>query len=241
MLSLFVSCILPSQSTIDYIEITKPRVERAITDADFPKVHMLMEYQMEKKGKLVEGESGNISLAFSGSRYALITRSKEVIATIIVDLEGKTMTTISSDKNGTMTGVKMPLIRLGNGLFDNLDQTVEQTEEVKSILGYDCRKYIITTDGDVTESWVANIPGMVWGDLAKSLIGGKKSGSNKLVSPIKDMPNAFALESHTTLNGGKKVVHTYVKKLTIGDEADLNSLEIPAHAEVQDMTALMKF
>jgi len=215
--------------------------KQEISSVEFSPLQIEMEFETMKKGKRIDNESGDYNLTFNDSRYAMVIGTDESTVQLIVDVDKRTMTTVSTDKKGGVSAIKMPLMRLGKGLFEDLNQSIEQTEEVRTILGYDCRKYIITNDGDVTESWIANVPGFVWGELAQSMIGGKKNSTSNLMMPIKDMPNAFPLESHTTMKGGKKVVHSYVKKLALGSDADLSALDIPANAEVQDMTSLMKF
>ncbi|MFK8056760.1 MAG: DUF4412 domain-containing protein [Saprospiraceae bacterium] len=240
LLFLFLATLAPLQEAAT-LPSENLSVEQKVTTQDFAPVQIVMEFETEKKGKRVDNESGNYTVAFSDSRYAMITGTADQQIQLIVDVDGRTMTTVTTDKKGETAAIKMPLIRMGKGLFEDLNQNVEQTEEVRKILGYDCRKYIVSNDGDVTESWIANVPGLAWGELAQALIGGKKSSTSNLMAPIKDMPNAFALESHTTLKGGKKVVHSYVRTLNLGTDADLSALEIPANAEVQDLTGLMKF
>jgi len=221
--------------------ITPDEEEQLITVQDFSPVQFEMEFETEKKGKRLDKESGTYSMVFSDTRYAMLTGTGSGQSQVILDVDARTMTTVTTDKDGGVVAVKMPMIGLKKNMFDDLVQEVEQTEETRKILGYDTRKYIITSNGDVTETWIANVPGLAWGDFAKSMVGGKNMASNSIVTMIKDMPNAFSLESHTTLKGGKKVVHAYVRKLALGADADLSALEIPRNAEVQDMTSLMKF
>jgi len=243
LISLLLVCFGPNFSAIDVNENIEQQQHNEVltTASDFEPLQIVMEFETEKKGKRIAKESGEYAMVFGGARYAMITGTEGQNVQLIIDIEAKTMTTTTTNKDGEIVAVKMPLIRMGKGMFDNLNHTVTQTEEVRTILGYDCRKYIIMNEGDVTESWIANVPGLAWGELAKALIGGKKSNTTDLMTPIKDMPDAFALESHTTLKGGKKVVHSYVRSLAMGADADLSGLEIPEGAEVQDLTSLMKF
>lgn len=242
LFALLFFCYGPTLSISDYTQTSNQFPSEVSTNVeDFEPLQITLEFETEKKGKRVDKESGQYMMVFGDSRYAMVTGTADQNVQLIVDVDANTMTTATTDKDGKIVAVKMPLIRMGKSMFNDLNQSVKRTEEVRSILGYDCRKYIVTHDGDVTESWVANVAGLAWGKLAESLIGGKKSSTSTLMTPIKDMPNAFALESHTTMKGGKKIIHSYVRSLKLGAEADLSGLEVPSDAEVQDMTSLMKF
>lgn len=241
LLFLFFAAFSPSQNMLPTM-LQLDEQERLNTAQDFSPVQFEMEFETEKKGKRLDKESGNYSMVFSDTRYAMLTGTSNSESQVIMDVAARTITTVTTDKDGSVIAVKMPMIGIKKNLFDDLVQEVERTGETRKILGYDTRKYIITSNGDVTESWIANVPGLAWGDFAKSIVGSKNITSNGgMLTMINDMPNAFSLESHTTVKGGKKVVHAYVRKLALGADADLSALEIPTGAEVQDMTSLMKF
>ncbi len=208
---------------------------------EFSPIQIVMEFETEKKGRKVDKESGQYAMVFGDSRYALVTANTGAKGHLIMDFNARCITTITKDKNGEIAAVKMPLMKLGNGMMKDLVQTIEETPDRKTILGYDTRKYIVKSNGNVTESWIANVDGIDWGELAEAMFSGKNRNMSSLAPSIEDMPNAIALESHTTTSGGKKVIHSYVRVLAVGDQADLSALEIPADAQVQDMTSLMKF
>lgn len=212
---------------------------------DFPALSIEMEYSTEKRGKPVAKESGAMRMTFEGARYGFTVAQGErggdaAETTVVFDLDARTMTSVSDTDDG-LVAVKMPLISLGDQDLPAFEGTVERTDETKTILGYDTRKYILRDGGDVTEAWLAEIPDFSWSDVATGMLGGRKANANRVMSYFEDMPRAFPLESHATTKGGKQVVHSYVRAVDLGGEADLSRLDIPAGAEVQDMTQVLRF
>lgn len=240
LLILALSCI-PQCSVLHTCTIEETHYKYAQHSSELASIQVIMEFETEKKGHKIDKESGEYPMVFGGSRYAFMTENSDSKAHLIMDMDARVVTTISKDKNGDVAAVKMPLMKLGRGLSKELVQTIQETSEKKTILGYETRRFIITSNGSITEAWIAKIDGLDWGKLSEAMLKGGNLKMSSNVPFIQDMPNALTLESHTTMKGGKKIIHSFVRLLAIGEEADLSALDVPSNAKVQDLTSIMKF
>jgi len=213
----------------------------ATTDVqDTPAVTIVMEQTTTKKGKLKEDESGTTMLTLNGSKLGQTMRLGDAPpVTIIFDNEEGTMTTVATDKKGKVSATVMPRMKLGSNLVKNMISDYQKTDETKSILGYDARKYIITHRFGTTEAWMAEIPGVSWGEVVSKMTG--DAAARRLLPLPEELPNAIALAGTTTSKDGKRVTEMEVTSIQTGADADLSPTQIPAGAEVSDLAKMMGF
>ena len=196
-------------------------------------ISMTMEVEVERKGKIDEDKGSTLRLVSDGTRTAVITETDGVASHIIIDAGDNTMTTIATDRDGVVTAVKMPQLKLGGSRVKPFDGEIQATGETKDLLGYRAEKYIITDGGDVTEAWIADVPGFDYAMIGESLT------RNRIPTPtIPGVDQPVTLEGHTATRKGKEVVHLYVRAIATGAEVDRGLLEVPAGTQVQDMSAL---
>ena len=225
-------------SVFSFSSVPQSQIELPIATTP---VMVEMESITEKKGKKDESESGTMIWAIADELFAIHVNLGEGKSQMIIDNRQKTITTVLTDKKGEVTAMKMPQIKIGGSSLDDFEHSFKRTDETKTILGYETRKYIITSkDGSTTESWIAEISQIEWLKVAESMVGGKVA-QEKLLPINKDMPHAFPLESHSYSKNGKEVTHTYVRKLLFGGDVDETLFEVPAGVQVQDMSSLMRF
>ena len=197
-------------------------------------VMLTMEVEMEKKGKRVEKGSAEMTMVSDGDRSAVITRTSDTEMRMIVDNRNKTTTTVT-EVDGKLTAVRMPRINVKTGKQKGFEGTFRATGERRTILGYDTEKFVVTDGGDVTDAWVADIPGFDYALISEGLVGD--------ATPVPDVPGVASpvvLEAHTSSKGGKEVTHMYIRAIGTGSDVDLGLLEVPAGAEMQDMSALLR-
>ena len=199
---------------------------------------MTTEIVTEKKGKVDDKRSLTMTLVSDGAdRFAFVTvpaTGEEELTMIFNSAENK-MTTVTTDgESAHATVVPLPKVRERD--LRAFAGRIEPTTETREILGHTATKVMVyADDGTVTEAWVAEIPGLSYADLFGKMRG---RGSEQLVPKLPEMPDAVALESHSTSKNGKEVTHTYVRSLATGADVDLSPLEIPASAEVMDLGSL---
>ena len=207
-----------------------------------PPVSVVMKYSSEKNGKPVDKEGGIFILTLNGSKASISVEVNGSTNLVIWDEQESKMTTVVTDNKGKQMAMIMPRINLGRKNIDEYVGDIQRTDETKQLLGYDTRKYILTSKDGVTEAWLANIPGVSWAELAKAITGSDGKGTKKDFMPvIAEMPDAIALASKTTSRNGKEVSYMEVMEISTGNDVDLSRLEIPSGAEVQDLSSMMKF
>lgn len=208
--------------------------------ASFAQASITMEIQQEKKGKRLTKNDVTTTMVGDGQRAAIVTEMADgTEMTMIVDPGERHTTTITADKDGKRTAIRMPNIKLPKGKQPDMrfEGEFEATGETRTILGYEAEKYLVTQDGNVSDMWVADVPGYDYGLVAEGLGHGDAGAGAPEIAGV-DSP--VVLESHTTSKNGKEVVHLYVRAIAVGGDVDVSLLEVPAGVELQDMTALLK-
>lgn len=199
-------------------------------------VALTFETQVEKNGRLREGESIEMTIvADGGDRIALIMDTDDETLHTIFDAADNTMTTVTADGDDGLQAMIVPIPKIRQRDLEEYAGQVERTDQTKEILGYAATKFIVDDDGQITEAWVASIPGLTYEELFGKL---RASDGGRTIPRLPDMPDAITLESHTTSRNGRKVYHSYARELARGGEVDLSVLEVPTEAEVMDMTSL---
>ena len=206
------------------------------TSAASAQVSIVMAYETTKKGKRVDKESGELRFAHDGeARYGMgMTPEDGGSVHVIFDPKAKKMTTVTPDSDGNLVAMRMPMIRVGTGVVREFTGEIERTEETRDILGYVARKFVVTDGGDVTETWIANVPGFSWQQFAGAVSGQGRGAMAAAFPELDEYPDAVALESHTVHRGGKKESHSRVTALGVGADADLTLVSVPDGVEVQD-------
>ncbi len=197
-------------------------------------VSLTMEVQQEKKGKLVDKGSSTVTIISDGDRIAIKTLADDNETTIIYDTPNKTMTTVTA-ADGKLTAMRMPIVKMKQKQAETFEGTFEATGEKKQILGYTTEKYLVADDGVTSEMWVANVPGFDYGLIAQG------AGQNAAAPPhIPGVESPVVLEGHTPSKNGKTVTHMYIRAVAAGRDVDLAAMEVPAGAEMTDMSAMLK-
>lgn len=199
-------------------------------------VAMDYEMQVEKRGRIDEDEAMDMTLVYGGGeRTAIVIETGGERLHTIFDGADNTITTVQDERGGPQALI-LPMPKIKQRDLDDYAGEVERTDETKDILGYTATKYILVDDdGQTTEAWVASIPGLSYEDTFGKLRA--TDGARSIPRPS-DLPDAITLESHTTSRNGRKVYHSYARGLRRGAEVDLSALEVPAGAEVMDMTSM---
>lgn len=198
-----------------------------------------MDIETVKKGKVVEDESGTMTMTFGGSKYAMSMDLGKASTTVIFDGEKKTMTSVAETSDGLVATI-MPILKVGKQTIEPFTQ-VEKTGKSAVMLGHETHEYVLSQGGDPVNAWLAELPEVRWADFVATLTSAQSSQAKAMLPSIEGMPNAFPLKSTSTRKGGKVVSTSVVTQLSIGSEADLSPLEIPAEATVQDMSSLLRF
>ena len=195
---------------------------------------MTIEIVTEKRGRRVDGRSLTMTLLTDGdARFGFAVDEGGGELHTIFDADDNTVTTVAE---GGARATVMPMPRLRARDVEAYAGEVEATAETKEILGYTATRYVLTSPGgDVTETWLAEVPGFRYRDLFGRLRG--RAGA-RLAPPLPDLPDAVSLESHTTSRNGREVTHAYARALATGEGVDLGALEVPGGAEVTDVTDL---
>ena len=204
------------------------------------RMQLVVDYETTKKGKPDPGESGTIEFVTDGDVFGMaMNLDKGAPVQIIMDTDARKITTVTEDKSGKSATV-LPMMKFGQKELKAFTGDVERTDETKTILGYEARKFIMRDGGTVTEAWIANVPGFSWADFAGAASGRGRASMMAAMPELDGYPNAVALESTTTKKGGKEVMKTTVTSVATGADADLTALSIPDDAVVNDMSAMLK-
>lgn len=193
------------------------------------------EVQVEKRGRIDDDETMAMTLVSGGGDRAalLIATDGEELHTIF-DAADNTITTVQAEGGGLQAMI-LPVPKIKQRDLDDYAGEVEETGETKEILGYTATKYLIDSDGEVTEAWVASVPGLSYEETFGKL---RAADGGRSLPRLSALPDAITLESHTTSRNGRKVYHSYARGLRRGAEVDLSRLEVPAGAEVMDMMSV---
>ena len=192
----------------------------------------------EKKGERDDKRSLTMTLVSDGAdrfAFATVPAAGEGEMTVIFNSATNKMTTVITDEGGAQATI-IPLPKVRERDLREFAGRIEPSAETREILGYTATKVMVyADDGTVTEAWVAEIPGLSYGDLFGKMRG---RGNEQLVPRLPEMPDALALESHSTSRNGKEVTHAYVRSIATGGDVDLGPLEVPASAQVTDVSSL---
>ena len=197
-----------------------------------------MEMTFDKKGKRVDKRTTVVTLVADGQRAAVVTEMADGTASqMIYDVANKRMTTVATDDKGERTAVRLPTIKLPKDVGPAFDGDIRPTGETREILGYTAEKMIVTQDGNVSEAWVADVPGYDATLFAASV------GQDEAVASapqIDGYDHPAVLEMHTTSKNGKEVTHMIVTEVASGSDVDMSLFEVPAGVELMDMSALLQ-
>lgn len=172
-----------------------------------------MEIQEFKKGKPTKNGATKITYYLNGDQIAFKPELDGQESTVMIfDGPSRTMTTLV-DKDGEKTGMKMkmPKVMLDNNdknENDELDFEITPTNETKTILGYDCKKYLMESSDFSGHAWVAEEVDLELEKAFTFMDVQKKSKKN--VPSFGDI-KGFPLE---TISKSKKKDESYEMKVT---------------------------
>jgi hypothetical protein len=134
---------------------------------------------------------------------------------LIMDPFKRTLTTLIDDK-GKRIGMISPMPRLNMAPVDQRAaqpeeksaMKIEATNEYKELEGFQCRKYIITDENAVTESWITTGETVSLESIFSMFSVLQKQDGRTGISSKQGEIKGMALESTTTLNSGEKVQMT---------------------------------
>lgn len=169
-----------------------------------------MEMQSLKNGKPVKNGLVEITYYLNGDQIAIKPNTDEAQQTIMIfDANTKTMTTLMN-KDGEKTGMKMkmPKVKVNSKEVDDMDFNVTATNETKTILGYDCKKYLIESEEFSGHAWVTDEVDLNL-ERAFTFLDVQKNSKNN-VPKFRDI-DGFPLETSTK---NKKKDESYTMKVT---------------------------
>ena len=171
-----------------------------------------MEFQEFKKGEPTKNGATKITYYLNGDQIAFKPELDGQESTVMIfDGPSKTMTTLV-EKDGEKTGMKMKMPKVmlkdDNKENDKLDFKITPTNEKKTILGYDCKKYLIESTDFSGHAWVTEEVDLELEKAFSFMDTHKKSKSNvPSFGDIKGLP----LE---TVTKNKKKDESYEMKVT---------------------------
>lgn len=180
------------------------------TIADDQVATFTMEFQEFKKGKPSKNGFMKVTYYLNGDQIAFKPDLEGQQNTIMIfDSKTKTMTTLI-DQDGEKSGVKMkmPKVKIDDDGDDDLDFKVTPTNETKTILGYDCKKYLIESKDFSGHAWITDEVDLELEKAFTFMDTQKKSKNN--VPKFGDI-EGFPLETSTT---NKKKDESYEMKVT---------------------------
>lgn len=154
---------------------------------------------------------------------------------MIFDHKKENVTILTNDgpngKYAIVSSMKnMPMAQIEEKVNENYEVKVEKTNETKEILGYECQKYIITTDEGVAETWVTDkITFNPFESLSK--MGNKMNSS--ITNSYKDKLNGLAMH---TIFKDKKGKETEIKVTAIDNKPN-EKLFSTAGYQIMDMSS----
>lgn len=189
-----------------------------------------MEVNTYKKGKLLDNQSSSTRFIFDTYKLAIQPQTEDADnATIIIDNKAKTMTTLT-ESEGKKQGFQMakPKVKASSETSSNTDVKIKKTQETKTIEGYLCYKYLVTSDDFRTTAWVTEDIKVTIPFLPASAFTGTQPQRPQGADNVEGM----ALESYTVDNDGKEIKMS-IKDLEVGiidvsvfDTSDYNVIDM---------------
>lgn len=154
---------------------------------------------------------------------------------MIFDHKKDNVTILTNDgpngKYAIVTSMKnIPMAQIEEKVDKNNDVKIEKTNETKVILGYECQKYIITSEDGVAETWLTDkITFNPFESLSK--MGNKMNTS--ITNSYKDKLNGLAMHTIFKDNKGKE---TEIKVTAIDNKPN-EKLFSTAGYQIMDMSS----
>lgn len=188
-----------------------------------------------KNGSEQKDSPAEITMAFNTDHMAMVPKSPDEKGDMrmVYDLRNKNTYTLITDEKGQRTGMKMKMMKVNvEGDEKGADEgVVTRTDEMRTIEGYKCRKYIYKGKDGSGEAWIAEDVSFDMMAAFRQMVGGKK------VEKWQNMPhNGVAMENTWNSADGKEKVTMFTKDLVIGKVDE--SLFSTSGFEVMDMTGM---
>ena len=172
-----------------------------------------MEMNTYKKGKLLKDASSTTSLTFDTYKTAFQPQTDDgSMLTLIIDNQAKTITSLQ-EEDGEKKGYRMakPKMTVAENKPSATEVSVKKTAQTKTIEGYLCYKYLITSDEFRTTAWITEEIQVDMPFLPGKAFANVKIQQPKAYQDVKGM----MLESFTVDNEGYEI-KTLIKNLEVG-------------------------
>lgn len=202
-----------------------------------------MEYVFTKKNGKQETNSIDYAVVENAFALRMNDPEEETGMRLIMDTQTGKTTTVTTDKKGKSSAMRMKLPNLGNRASNGIeaqaagDYTVERTGERQVIDGYDCEKIVIRSEKEdnTTTAWITQDIDLTWQEMFKAMTG--FAGN-----PNKNMPNFSNLAGETdgitikavSVNGKQETIEVHYKNIKLDGDTDLSLLNLDG-IEVMDI------
>jgi hypothetical protein len=152
----------------------------------------------------------------------MLVSGTENVTCIIPDLGSKKLLTYNKSNQSDKRYMAIPI---NISTEDANDIQVAVTEQTKKILGYDCKKIIVTTESQITEAWVTYDIAVDWKPYAAFF-----KTSDEIQGLAKAGIRAFPLQA-TTVDKAGQTVNSFVAELVQQEKVAKNAFSVPSDFE----------
>ncbi len=230
--------LLPSLAALSSVCVTWG-IQAPVAQSVAGEFTIVMEMKSSRNGKADKNGNLEVTLTSVGDLTGMYLEQEGSITQLIFDQGARTMTTINVDKSGDRSGVKMPMLRLPSPDLSAEGITITATKETKRIIGYEARKFLISSKDGSGENWIAEVPGVDWRRIAERVQTGRKGGSPMELPALEGYEHPVTLESIFTSFNDKSVMHMQVRSIIMGSKARLDLLQVPAGVPLVDMSGML--
>jgi hypothetical protein len=161
---------------------------------------------------------------------------------LILDTETGKTTTVTTNKKGESSAIRMKLPSFGNMASNKMEETasqnitIDRTGERKTIDGYDCEKVIITDhdEGNVTTNWITQDIDLTWQEMLSAMTG-FGGGASKKMPNFDNMANEVGgLVIQGTMVTKKETIEYHYKNIKLDGNTDRSYFNLDG-IEVMDI------
>lgn len=196
--------------------------------------------EIKKNGK---EEINSIRMGAKPDRTAMVMDDgKGNTSQLIFNTQTGKTTTISTDKKGQKTGVRMRMPNFGKRVAELQEEmedyiTFDRTGERKTIDGYDCEKIIVTDNkhNTTTVSWITDDLGLSSMDVFGSMASIAGMGKQAFKTPTGELADLTGLPIMSSTDDGKKIIEMHLTDIKIGEGAVDQSLFDVSGVEIEEV------
>lgn len=192
-----------------------------------------MAFTVTKKNGKQESSSIDFSIAKTAVAMQVNDPGNKSTMRMIMDNESGKTTTVTTDKDGSTSAMRMKLPSFGKMANNKVEDysanvTIERTGERKTIDGYNCEKVIVTDTkkGDVTTAWITQDVDLRWEEMSKALMGFGGGSSNQMpeFNKMAGEIDGFAIKGTTVSK--KETVDFHYQNIKYDGNTDLSLFDL---------------